>query len=71
MNPLTFTWPNWFEIPFLQTKVSTLLQTNVTATNATVANITPTNIIETQKEKLITLSDHEPVISTIYVKKFI
>ena len=66
MNPLTFTWPNWFEIPFLQTKVSTLLPTN-----ATVANITPINIPETQKEKLITLSDHEPVISTIYVKKFI
>jgi len=29
-----------------------------------------TNITETQKEVFITLSDHEPVISTIYVKKF-
>lgn len=29
-----------------------------------------TNITEAQKEVFITLSDHEPVISTIYVKKF-
>jgi len=44
--------------------------TTITWANWFELPILNTNITKAQKEVFITLSDHEPVISTIYVKKF-
>ncbi len=48
----TFSWTNWFELPFITAKI----------------RINETKMAT--REIKVTLSDHEPVISTIYGQKW-
>ena len=68
----TLCWTNWFDSPLFTTRILLSEHANISKvveTNDTSPALTADLEME-GKEIVISLSDHEPVISTIYIKKW-
>jgi len=64
VHPRTVCWTNWFEVPYFTTQLfgGGLTKSPVNASSAA--------DLPVGKSLTISLSDHEPVISTLYVRKW-
>ena len=71
-SKLTTSWTNWFDLPLFTTRILGS-EHNVNVSKYVEDNETSpveSNIELKDQEIVISLSDHEPVISTIYIKKW-
>ena len=69
----TLCWSNWFDLPLFTTRILLREHANISKvveTNDTSSAISADFEMLEGKEIVIRLSDHEPVISTIYIKKW-
>ena len=66
VHPRTVCWTNWFELPLFTTNLlgGSVTQLRSPANASSAANLTLGQTLT------ISLSDHEPVISTLYVRKW-
>ena len=78
---LTTSWTNWFDLPLFTTRIlASEHNVNVSVPRDYENDTSPANNLENEEdlqdvdkkrhEMVISLSDHEPVISTIYIKKW-